>query len=483
MIVVFGSINVDLVFALPSLPQPGETVLGRIIASSPAARAPTRRWRRRATAPRSPWSGGSARRLRRVRAEPRCGGRRRSLGCRRLGARPTGCAAICVDTRGATRSRWPPAPTAMARATQLARESARRRHDAAAADGSAASGERGVDRAGQRARLPHHPESGAGVEAGPRGALGGGRAGRQRGRGAWLAACSVSRPASRRRWHARCAAWLNVTVVMTLGERGAIAATGDATWSVGALAVTPVDTTAAGDCFVGVLAASLDRGDGLGAALHRASVAAGLACMKPGAQPSLPLAAEIDKLGALAPARRSSGGRRRPAAGRGRRTRCRADIAARDASGVRPAKAWPRRLAVRMTAPLTTRPIRLSIVASSMICSATEPALGCTNCGNRARTNKAILGLSRLVTRPWRNTTRDRMPAQAGGGRDRSSRSNGRSATRDRAGRPRPRSARRRRPPARRRRAATDRTRRRAHGNTCRAGCRRGSRNRRRVPG
>ncbi len=124
------------------------------------------------------------------------------------------------------------------------------------------------------------------------------------GEGAWLAASlgiETGEPAAMAR---ALAAWLNVTVVMTLGDKGIIAATGDATWSVGALAVTPVDTTAAGDCFVGVLAASLDRGDGLGVALHRASVAAGLACTKAGAQPSLPSAAAIDKsLRDLAPAR------------------------------------------------------------------------------------------------------------------------------------------------------------------------------------
>ncbi len=40
MIVVFGSINVDLVFALTSLPQPGETVLGqdyRVVAGGKGA--------------------------------------------------------------------------------------------------------------------------------------------------------------------------------------------------------------------------------------------------------------------------------------------------------------------------------------------------------------------------------------------------------------------------------------------------------------
>jgi ribokinase len=97
---------------------------------------------------------------------------------------------------------------------------------------------------------------------------------------------------------------LGCAVVVTRGGEGALAATGDATLRVGSLKVTPVDTTGAGDCFVGVLAAALDRGATLGPALHRASVAAGLACTKPGAQPSLPTRAEIDaRLSDLAPPR------------------------------------------------------------------------------------------------------------------------------------------------------------------------------------
>ena len=61
-----------------------------------------------------------------------------------------------------------------------------------------------------------------------------------------------------------------------------------------ALAVKAIDTTAAGDCFVGVLAASLDRGLDLPAAMKRASAAAALACTKRGSQGSLPEAAETD---------------------------------------------------------------------------------------------------------------------------------------------------------------------------------------------
>ncbi len=60
-----------------------------------------------------------------------------------------------------------------------------------------------------------------------------------------------------------------------------------------ALAVEPVDTTGAGDAFAGVLAGALGRGLALPEALRHASVAAGLACTRIGAQTSQPDAALI----------------------------------------------------------------------------------------------------------------------------------------------------------------------------------------------
>ena len=58
--------------------------------------------------------------------------------------------------------------------------------------------------------------------------------------------------------------------------------------------MTPVDTVGAGDTFVGYLAAGLDAGLSLEAAMRRAAKAASLACLKPGAQPAIPYAAEVD---------------------------------------------------------------------------------------------------------------------------------------------------------------------------------------------
>ena len=52
--------------------------------------------------------------------------------------------------------------------------------------------------------------------------------------------------------------------------------------------MTAIDTTGAGDCFVGVLAAALSRGATLPEAMRRAAVAGSLACTIVGAMPSFP---------------------------------------------------------------------------------------------------------------------------------------------------------------------------------------------------
>ena len=87
---------------------------------------------------------------------------------------------------------------------------------------------------------------------------------------------------------------LGVTVIATLGAAGAIGAHGDSTWRVEALPVTAIDSTGAGDCFVGVLAATLSRGATMPEAMRRAAVAGSLACTVVGAMPSFPTRDQID---------------------------------------------------------------------------------------------------------------------------------------------------------------------------------------------
>jgi len=87
---------------------------------------------------------------------------------------------------------------------------------------------------------------------------------------------------------------LGIDVIRTLGGDGLAAATGQGFIRMPARSITPIDTTAAGDCFVGVLAAALDRGQTLHDALERATAAAALCCTRAGSQGSAPFAAETD---------------------------------------------------------------------------------------------------------------------------------------------------------------------------------------------
>lgn len=305
MLVVFGSVNVDLVFALPALPRPDETVLGSGYQVAPGGKGANQ-------AVAAARDGAEVRFYGCVGADAfgrlareslaAAGVDTRGLG---VGARPTGCAAVCTDPTGrnliavasganldARAAQVPdaelgpattlvlqmelPADEVAAAVLRAKKGGARVVLNLAPALPLAAGVLRAVDvlvvNQGEASALaPAH-----GIAAGD--ALG-----------------LVS----------GLAMTFGNTVAVTLGSLGAVAAGTAGAWSIDALQVKTVDTTAAGDAFTGVLAAALDRGAALPEALHRASVAGGLACLGPGAQPSLPHRAAIEaRRGDLPPARR-----------------------------------------------------------------------------------------------------------------------------------------------------------------------------------
>lgn len=88
---------------------------------------------------------------------------------------------------------------------------------------------------------------------------------------------------------------LDITLVATLGDKGALCVSGGSILFAPALAIDPADTTGAGDAFCGVFAASLDAGLSLEDALRRSCVAGSLACLKTGAQKSLPTADDLNR--------------------------------------------------------------------------------------------------------------------------------------------------------------------------------------------
>ena len=79
-------------------------------------------------------------------------------------------------------------------------------------------------------------------------------------------------------------------LIHTKGANGVSVTTKDSNLEIPAHKVSVVDTTAAGDCFCGVLAASLLRGATITEATTRSNAAAALTVQTPGAAPSIPTA-------------------------------------------------------------------------------------------------------------------------------------------------------------------------------------------------
>ena len=82
-------------------------------------------------------------------------------------------------------------------------------------------------------------------------------------------------------------------VVVTLGAHGLVHADSAGTAHHAVAAVKAVDTTGAGDTFVGVLAAGLAQGLPANEALHRGQAAAAIAVTRRGAQAAMPTLAEV----------------------------------------------------------------------------------------------------------------------------------------------------------------------------------------------
>jgi ribokinase len=96
---------------------------------------------------------------------------------------------------------------------------------------------------------------------------------------------------------AECLARLDLpTVVVTLGSQGCCARHLGTFHLQAAFAISPVDSTGAGDTFCGALCAALSQGRAMDASLRYASAAAALACTRLGAQSSIPEATEVTAL-------------------------------------------------------------------------------------------------------------------------------------------------------------------------------------------
>ena len=290
MIVVFGSINVDLVFALERLPMPGETVLGPGVAIQPGGKGANQAAAAARDGARVLMAGAVGRD---ALAEAALAGLRGDgVELSRVLAvdAATGCAAICTDPGGRNLIAVGSGANLAARAAQV--------EDALLGPGTTLVLQMEVDPAETTALIRRARAAGARIVLNLAPAM-------PLQRDALAAVDVLVLNEHEADWLAAhlgtesLHAALGVTVVRTLGERGAAFAGPAGEGQVAASPVVAVDTTAAGDCFTGVLAAALDRGQALPHAIGRANVAAGLCCTVAGSQSSLPHRSATDS--ALSP--------------------------------------------------------------------------------------------------------------------------------------------------------------------------------------
>jgi ribokinase len=293
MIVIFGSINVDLIVPVDRLPRPGETVLGGDYLLLPGGKGANQALAaRRAGAASSMVGAVGADRF----AGAALAGLRQAgvdVGLVRSVDQPTGCAAVMVARGGENAIAVASGANAAARADQVP--------DAMLGADTMVVAQMEVPPTETAALIRRARSRGGRALLNLAPALGIDRALLPE---IDFLVANEGEAASLGTEPAATARTLRRAFVVTRGAAGAtafLAAGGEIV--VPALPIEPVDTTGAGDTFVGVLAAALDGGLSIEDALRRASTAAGLACLARGAQSAMPDAAAIEAALARLPRR------------------------------------------------------------------------------------------------------------------------------------------------------------------------------------
>lgn len=294
MITVFGSINVDMVMRVPTLPRPGETMLSSEYLLVPGGKGANQALAAaRAGAAvamigsvgRDAFADTALSLLRREAID---------LSGIAVSSRPTCCASVWVDGAGENAIVVASGANLDTRASQMEGREPRRGdwlvlqmevppdENWKAASLARAAGARIMLSAAPAGRIPERVLHGIDVLLVNR------IEGKMVAEAVGIAAAKPAEIVSglTKRYGFSC--------IMTLGAEGAICFGPDGGFLVPALPVSPVDTTGAGDAFAGVLCASVDVGFALEEAVRRACAGAAIACAKLGAQTSLPYAREID---------------------------------------------------------------------------------------------------------------------------------------------------------------------------------------------
>jgi ribokinase len=274
---VVGSVNIDQTFAVAALPRPGETVLAKSVRSNPGGKGGNQ-------AVAAARAGADVQLVAALGDDPAAERLRAHLRANDVGLDgvvtvpgPSGAASIVVDA--AAENTIVVAPGANAHLTV---DSAEAQAIIAGSDVLLLQLEIPVATAVAAARLGRAAGALVIVNASPAGAAPYDLLALSE-----LADVVVVNEVEVREWH-----WPVTHLVITRGARGASYIGADERFDVPAPAVQPVDTTGAGDVFVGVLAAEWLNGHE--DAMWRACAAGALATLVPGAGDCAPYAAAID---------------------------------------------------------------------------------------------------------------------------------------------------------------------------------------------
>ncbi len=284
MLLVFGSINIDLLVPVPGLPRPGETVLGGDYWLLPGGKGANQALAARRAGASVMMAGAVGKDAFAAAALDLLRRDGVDLALVRQVHRPTGCAAIMVDESGENLIAVASGANADVTAEMVP--------DQALAPGTivlcqmevpVAATAALIRRAARRdARCVLNLAPALPIDPGLLDDLD-------------LLVANEAEAATLGGDAAAIARRLRQGFVVTRGAAGSTAFLRDGGRpDIPALAVDAVDTTGAGDTFVGVLAAGLDQGLALEVALRRASAAAGLACVAHGAQTAMPDTIAID---------------------------------------------------------------------------------------------------------------------------------------------------------------------------------------------
>ena len=296
MILVFGGINLDVFYPLPRLPTPGQTVSGPSSRIEPGGKGANQAVAAARDGARVALAGAVGQD--RVADAALAGLVAAGVDISRVArlAQQTGTAAICVDPRGQNQIAVSVGANAFARADQVAdadlgpdttlllQLEADAAETAALIRRARARGTRiilNLAPSGWIADDALHALDWLVVNLDEAGWLG---------EHMGVAANAASLQAA-----------LRCGVIRTRGVQGFEAAIGGTVWRSAASRIDAIDSTGAGDCFVGVFAAALDRGETVPDALRRANRAAALSCTRHGSQGSMPTAGEINAAMADAP--------------------------------------------------------------------------------------------------------------------------------------------------------------------------------------